>query len=117
MEIYVKKIEDEKVRSLFLVKLLDHVLQKGYSDDFPVYIESVRPFITHAAALEELPSLEARYRASREAHKTILRGEMAPEFKAVDIMAKSIRLLILKGKLSVGFLVHGMYSLYGKIGR
>ena len=101
MEIYAKKIEDEKVRSLFLVKLLDHVLQKGYSDDFPVYIESVRPFITHAAALEELPSLEARYRASREAHKTILRGEMAPEFKAVDINGKEYSSADFKGKIQV----------------
>ena len=101
MEIYVKKIEDEKVRSLFLVNLLDHVLQKGYSDDFPVYIESVRPFITHAAALEELPSLEARYRASREAHKTILRGEMAPEFKAVDINGKEYSSADFKGKIQV----------------
>ena len=101
MEIYAKRIDNEKVRSLFLVRLLDHVLQKGYSDDFPVYIESVRPFITYATALEELPSLEARYKASREAHKTILRGEMAPEFKAVDINGKEYSSADFKGKIQV----------------
>ena len=97
MEIYVKKIEDEKVRSLFLVKLLDHVLQKGYSDDLPL-----KPRHHHFEHRNrKTPSLEARYRASREAHKTILRGEMAPEFKAVDINGKEYSSADFKGKIQV----------------
>lgn len=101
MEIYARKIENEKVRSMFLVKLLEQTLQKGFSDDFPVYLASVRPFITDTAALKELPALEARYQTLRETHKAILRGEMAPEFKAVDINGKEYSSVDFKGKIQV----------------
>ena len=101
MEIYARKIENEKVRSMFLVKLLEQTLQKGFSDDFPVYLASVRPFITNTATLKELPALEARYQTLRETHKAILRGKMAPEFKAVDINGKEYSSADFKGKIQV----------------
>ena len=62
MEVYGKRIEDEKVRSLFLVNLLDLTLQKGYSDQFPAYVMSVRRLITDLVAIAQLPRIEARYR-------------------------------------------------------
>lgn len=101
MEIYARGIEDEKVRSMFLIELLNFTLQKGYSDDFPAYLEGVRQYITHPEALKALPALEARYKESREAHKTILRGQVAPEFKAVDINGKEYTSEDFKGKIQV----------------
>ena len=123
MEICAQKIGDEKVRSMFLVELLNLTLQKGYSDDFPVYLEGVRQYITHPEALAALPALEIRYQESKETHKTIARGQMAPEFKAVDVKGKEYTSADFKGKgAGTGFLVHRMCSLscgnalYGKIG-
>ena len=101
MEIYAKKIGDEKVRSMFLVELLNLTLQKGYSDDFPTYLEGVRQYITHPEALAALPALEARYQESKETHKIIARGQMAPEFKAVDVKGKEYTSADFKGKVMV----------------
>ncbi len=101
MEIYARGIGDEKVRSMFLIELLNFTLQKGYSDDFPAYLEGVRQYITHPEALKALPALEARYKESREAHKTILRGQVAPEFRAVDINGKEYTSEDFKGKIQV----------------
>ena len=101
MEIYAKRIANEKVRSMFLVELLNFTLQKGYSDDFPSYLEGVRQYITHPEALEALPALEARYQESKETHKTIARGQMAPEFKAVDVKGKEYTSADFKGKVMV----------------
>ena len=101
MEIYAKRIKNEKVRSMFLVELLNFTLQKGFADDFPAYLEGVRPYITHPEALKALPALETRYRESREAHKTILRGQVAPEFKAVDVKGKEYTSADFKGREQV----------------
>ena len=101
MEIYGKRIEDEKVRSLFLVNLLDFTLQKGYSDQFPNYMMSVRRLITDSMAVAQLPVIEARYQAAREANRAILRGMPAPEFKAVDVKGKEFSSSDFKGKVQV----------------
>ena len=101
MEIYGKRIEDEKVRSLFLVNLLDFTLQKGYSDQFPNYMMSVRRLITDSMAVAQLPVIEARYQAAREANEAILRGMPAPEFKAVDVKGKEYSSSDFKGKVQV----------------
>ena len=101
MEVYGKRIEDEKVRSLFLVNLLDLMLQKGYSDQFPAYVMSVRRLITDSVAIAQLPRIEARYREALEANQMIVRGMSAPEFKAVDVNGKEYSSADFKGKVQV----------------
>ncbi|WP_065218204.1 MULTISPECIES: TlpA family protein disulfide reductase [Butyricimonas] len=101
MEVYGKRIEDEKVRSLFLVNLLDLTLQKGYSDQFPAYVMSVRRLITDSVAIAQLPRIEARYREALEANQMIVRGMSAPEFKAVDVNGKEYSSADFKGKVQV----------------
>lgn len=57
-QVYAKKIHHPKLRSLFLVKLLDLMLLKGYWNNFDIYLENVRPMITDPEALAKLPKLE-----------------------------------------------------------
>lgn len=79
MEIYAQRIENEKVRSLFLVNLLSLTLDKGYSDSFPDYVIGIRRLITDSSAITQLSAIEARYQSARDANSTILRGMPAPE--------------------------------------
>ena len=101
MEVYAGRIENEQVRSLFLVNLLDFTLEKGYSDELPAYVMNVRRLITDTAAIAQLPVIEARYQQAREANKSILRGMPAPEFKAVDVKGKEYTSDQFKGKVQV----------------
>ena len=101
MEIYAGRIENEQVRSLFLVNLLNFTLEKGYSDELPAYVMSVRRLITDTAAIAQLPVIEARYQQAREANKSILRGMSVPEFKAVDVKGKEYTSDQFKGKVQV----------------
>ena len=43
LPIYAERITDEKLRSRFLVEMLRFTLRKGFSDDFNVYVDDVRP--------------------------------------------------------------------------
>lgn len=101
MEIYAGKIENEKVRSRFLVHLLNFTLDKGYSDDLPAYIARVRPLITDPADVQQLTALETRYHQAREANKSILRGMPAPTFEAVDVKGNKYTSDQFKGKVQV----------------
>lgn len=101
MQIYAGKISDEKVRSAFLVELLNLTLQKGYSDDFPTYVESVRAAITGNANLAALKEVETKYATLKAANKEILKGMPAPEFTAVDINGKEYKMSDFAGKVVV----------------
>ena len=101
IKIYADKISNDKVRSAFLVQLLDLTLQKGYSDDFPVYVESIRPAITGSTDLAALKEVEAKYAALKEANKNILKGMPAPEFTAVNINGKEYKMSDFAGKVVV----------------
>ena len=101
MEIYAERIENEQVRSSFLVNLLNFTLDKGYSDELPAYVMNVRRLITDTAAIKQLSAIEARYQQAREANKSILRGMPAPEFKAVDVKGKEYTSDQFKGKVQV----------------
>jgi len=101
MEIYAGRIDNEKVRSLFLVHLLSFILDKGYSDAFPAYVTNVRRLITDSAVMAQLPAVETRYQQACEANKSILRGMPAPEFKAVDVTGKEYASGEFKGKVQV----------------
>lgn len=101
LKIYADKIEDEKVRSAFLVRMLDLALKKGYSDNFPDYVESVRSIITGDKNLSALKELETKYATMKEANKEILKGMPAPDFTAVDVNGKEYKLSDFAGKVVV----------------
>lgn len=100
MQIYAGKIGNEKVRSAFFIQLLGLTLKKGYSDNFPAYVESIRQSIVKEdqATLKEL---ETKYAALKEANKEILRGMPAPDFTAVDVNGKEYKLSDFAGKVVV----------------
>lgn len=101
MQIYAERIENEKVRSTFLVQLLDLTLKKGYSDNFPAYVESIRNKITGEKDQAALKGLEAKYTILKEMNKEILRGMPAPDFTAVDVNGKEYKLSDFTGKVIV----------------
>lgn len=101
MQIYAAKIGDEKVRSAFLVQLLSLTLKKGYSDNFPTYVESVSNAIIGDKDQAELKEAKAKYAQLKEANKEILKGTPAPEFTAADVNGKVYKLSDFAGKVIV----------------
>lgn len=101
LQIYAGKIGNEKVRSAFLVQLLGLTLKKGYSDNFPTHVESVRSAIIGDKDQAALKELETRYVAMKEANKEILRGMPAPGFTAFDVNGKEYALADFAGKVVV----------------
>lgn len=98
-EKYAAGIEDEKLRSRFLIRLLDLILQKGYADDFGLYLEQVKPFVGEEE--EAMRRLEVRYEELKTANLPISRGKEAPDFRAVDIAGKEWTLSDFQGKVLV----------------
>lgn len=101
IQIYADKISNDKVRSAFLVELLNLTLQKGYSDDFSAYVESIRTSIKGSADLAALKEVEAKYATLKEAYKNILKGMPAPDFTAVDVNGKEYKMSDFAGKVVV----------------
>lgn len=101
MQIYADRIGNKELCSAFLVQLLRLTLKKGYSDNFPAYVESIRHAIAGEKDLAALKELEATYATLKEANKSILRGMPAPDFTAVDIDGKEYRLSEFAGKVVV----------------
>lgn len=101
MQIYADKIGNDKVRSAFLVRLLDLTMQKGYTDNFPAYVESIRTAIIGDKDQAALKEAEAKYAKLKEANKAILKGMPAPAFTAVDVNGKEYKLSDFAGKVVV----------------
>lgn len=101
MQLYANRIDNGQVRSAFLVRLLDLTLQKGYSDNFPAYMESLRAVNFEEKDKATLKELTANYDKLKEANKTILRGCTAPGFTAMDIDGKEYKLSDFAGKVVV----------------
>ncbi|WP_294547315.1 TlpA disulfide reductase family protein [uncultured Bacteroides sp.] len=101
MQIYAAKIGNEKLRSAFLVRLLNLTLEKGYSDNFPAYVESIRSAIIGDKDQAALKETEAKFAQLKENNKEILKGMPAPEFTAVDANGKEYKLSDFAGKVLV----------------
>lgn len=101
MKNYASKITNEKLRSYYLIELLNLTLKKGYSDDFMSYLEDVKSLITDETALTKLPGLIELYNKARENNKSILRGMPMPDFTANTVAGKDYKLSDFKGKILV----------------
>lgn len=100
IKIYAERIENPILRSKFLVRYLDLVLQKGYSDDYPTYLADARPFIL-AEDRNELEEVAKRFEATKEKVKDIVRGSSMPEFTALDVEGNVYNSSSDKGKIRV----------------
>ena len=112
LPIYAERITDEKLRSRFLVEMLRFTLRKGFSDDFNVYVDDVRPLITDRKALDDLAEIEKQYLTLREKNKDLLRG--SGNAGLYGLYPRRESLYLIRHERQGGshrFLVHRLYSL------
>lgn len=96
---YAKRIQNADVRSAFLLALLSHTLDKGYSDDFPLFVAQSEQFITKDNEKQKLAALNERYAKLRDLNAAVRRGVPAPDLTMVDLQGKSYKLSDYKGKV------------------
>lgn len=97
--IYANRIQSSDVRSAFLLELLNNTLDKGYSDDFPLYVAQSEKHITKPEEKKRLQELNERYAKLRDLNVSVQRGVQAPELNMVDLQGKSYKLSDYKGKV------------------
>lgn len=97
MSIYAKEIGNEKVRSHFLVALLDKTLKYNYLNDFKRQLPVIRPLITDAAAANRIPELEKMYEEKVRESANVKEGMEMPDFTCNDIDGKEYRLSDMRG--------------------
>lgn len=96
---YAKRIQSPDVRSAFLLALLNHTLDKGYSDDFPLFVAQSEKYISKPEEKATLAVLNDRFTKLREANAAVRRGVPAPDMTMVDLQGKSYKLSDYKGKV------------------
>lgn len=101
MKIYAGRIGDEHVRSHYLVRLLALALKKGYTDDFMVHLDEVRPLITDPVAASQIPVLEQAYAEAVEQGKGVARGMAMPEMTFNTVDGRQYSLADFKGKFLI----------------
>jgi len=100
MKIYADRIDNNQVKSKYLIRLLELTLKSGYTNDFANQVEKIRPLIIPAdtAALSALVDSCAKI---REMEAPVARGKQIPEFTANTIDGKEYSISDFKGKFTV----------------
>ena len=88
MSLHAKAIDNEKVRSAYLTKLLNLTLKKNYFNDFSRQLPEIRPMITSAEDIAAIPSLEEKYRSLLAENSKVATGTQMPEFSFKDVDGK-----------------------------
>lgn len=97
MSIYAKEIGNDKIRSHFLISLLSKTLKYNYLTDFERQLPRIRPMITDATALAQLPALEAEFANKTAESAHISAGTEMPDFVCKDVDGKEYRFSDLRG--------------------
>ncbi len=97
MSVYAKAIDDETVRSHYLVNLLALTLKRNYLNDFSRQFESVKPLITDSSAVAMLPMLEKKYQDNLASSAKVATGTPMPEFTCKDVNGKEYDFSDFKG--------------------
>ncbi len=97
MQIYAKEIENEKVRSHYLISLLDKTLKYNYLTDFQYQLPRIRPLITDAGAQSKLPALEAEFSRNTSEAANVSAGTEMPDFVCKDVNGNEYRFSDLRG--------------------
>lgn len=100
IRIYADQISNSKLRSEFIIAMLSHTLDMGYSDDFLNYIEQVQSYILPEQQ-SQLNELKAKYAVMAEKFAPLKRGSAAPQIVGVDINGKEYKLSDLSGNVVV----------------
>lgn len=85
MSIYANAIDNEKVRSHFLVNLLALTLKRNYLNDFSRQLPEIKPLITDPAAASRLPALEEEFAQKDSAAAAVAAGTAMPDFTFKDV--------------------------------
>lgn len=97
MRIYATEIGNDKVRSHFLISLLAKILNYNYLTDFERQLPRIRPLITDADAIAQLPALEAEFSRKTEESANVAEGTEMPDFVCKDVDGKEYRFSDLRG--------------------
>lgn len=86
MSIYARAIDNETVRSNYLIELLRLTLKRNYLNDIERQLPAIRQYITDPTAAAQLPDIEAQLAKQMEATANTAAGTPMPEFtcKTVD---------------------------------
>lgn len=97
MSIYANAIDNEKVRSHFLVNLLELTLKRNYLTDFGRQFPDVKALITDPEALAMLPALEKEFVEKTKAAANVTAGTQMPEFSFRDVDGKEFNFSDFRG--------------------
>ena len=97
MSIYARAIDNEKVRSHYLIELLNLTLKRNYLNDIERQLPTIRQYITDSAALAQLPAIEAKLAEQKEATANTAAGTPMPEFTCKTVDGKEYNLSDFRG--------------------
>lgn len=97
MSIYAKGIDNDKVRSAYLIELLKLTLKRNYLNDFANQLPAVKDLITESADFAELTDLEKQYLHQVKEADNVVKGTPMPEFKCYTVDGKEYNLSDFKG--------------------
>lgn len=97
MTVYAKAIDNEKVRSHFLVNLLALTLKRNYLNDFSRQLPEIRPLITDADASARIGELENEFAEKARAAANVAAGTQMPDFMFKDVDGKEFNFADFRG--------------------
>ena len=97
MTIYAKAIDNEKVRSHFLVNLLALTLKRNYLNDFSRQLPEIRQFIPDDSASDRLKELEKEFAEKTRAAANVAAGTPMPDFMFKNVDGKEFNFADFRG--------------------
>lgn len=88
ISIYANEIADPKVRSHYIVSLLELTLKRGYLPDFAAQLPVVKPMVTDPGALARLEKVEKDYEDKVADSANVKAGSPMPLYPFRDIDGK-----------------------------
>lgn len=101
IDIYARLIENDEIRSAYVVNLLELTLKHNYLNDFAAQLETVRPYVTSPADIEKLKTLETDFAAKVNDNVKLAKGSAMPEMTFRTVDGKEYTLADFKGSVVV----------------
>lgn len=80
MTIYANGIDNDKVRSAYIIELLKLSLKRNYLNDFEKQLPAVKALISTPEALAGLPAIEQQYARQVKENANVVKGTPMPAF-------------------------------------
>ena len=98
MTIYANQIADPKLRSHYIVSLLELTLKRGYLPDIAKQLPAVKPMVTDPAAIARLAEVEKAYEEKMADPATVKAGSPMPTYPMKDVNGKEYSFSDFKGQ-------------------